>query len=247
MGTEYVAKSAADGYTLALISSNHVTSYYLYKDLSYNPLKSFTPIAKVADSPYVLLVNAKVPAKTVPELIALSKTTTLNMGSSGNGSTQHLMGALFMDRTGAKLVHVPYRGSAQAMQDLAAGFVQVSFAAISNSLGNLQAGKIRALAVTSKQRSQYLPDVPGLEETGVPRYDSAVWLALVGPAGMDPAIVEKLNRAVRAGLSKPEAVKTLAGAGVDVTLSTPKELGDYMAQEEKTWADVIRTLNLKID
>ncbi|MBV7484270.1 tripartite tricarboxylate transporter substrate binding protein [Bordetella sp. BOR01] len=247
LGTDYVAKSDPDGYTLALISSNHVTSHYLYKNLSYDPLKSFTPIAKVADSPYVLLINANLPVNNVSELVQLAKTKTLNLGSSGNGSTQHLMGALFMSKTGIKLSHVPYRGSAQAMQDLAAGFVETSFAAISNSLANLQAGKIKALGVTSKQRSPYLPDVPSLDEAGVTGYDAVVWLALVGPAGMDPAVVDQLNRAAQAGLSKPEARKALAAAGVDVRLSSPKELADYMVQEEKLWGDVIRDINLNID
>lgn len=247
LGTDYVAKSDPDGYTLALISSNHVTSHYLYKNLPYDPLKSFTPIAKLADSPYVLLVNANLPVNNVNELVQLAKTKTLNLGSSGNGSTQHLMGALFMSKTGIKLSHVPYRGSAQAMQDLAAGFVETSFAAISNSLANLQAGKIKALAVTSKQRSPYLPDVPSLDEAGVSGYDAVVWLALVGPAGMDPAVVDKLNHAAQAGLSKPDAIKALATAGVDVRLSSPKELADYMVQEEKLWGGLIRSINLHID
>ncbi|NGM86541.1 tripartite tricarboxylate transporter substrate binding protein [Parapusillimonas sp. SGNA-6] len=249
IGTDLVAKAAPDGYTLGLISSNHVTSHHLYKNLAYDPLKSFTPIAKVADSPYVLLVNSKVKANSVQELIELSKKTDkpLHYGTSGNGSTQHLMGALFIDKTGAKMEHVPYRGSAQAMQDLAAGFVDVSFAAISNSLPQLKAGNVRALAVTSLKRSNYLPDVPSLDEAGVKGYEGVVWLALVGPKGMPQEAVDKLNKAVHTALAKKEAIDALANAGVDVSLSGPKELADYMVQEETLWGNVIRGINIKID
>ncbi|HEY9279998.1 MAG TPA: tripartite tricarboxylate transporter substrate binding protein [Eoetvoesiella sp.] len=250
IGTDMVAKSAPDGYTLALISTNHVTSHLLYKNLTYDPLKSFTPIAKVADSPYVLLVNSKVPVNSVQELIALSKKKRdipLHYGSSGNGSTQHLMGSLFINKTGAKLEHVPYRGSAQAMQDLAAGFVDASFAAISNSLPHLRAGKLKALAVTSLKRSPYLPDVPSLDEAGVTGYEGVVWLALIGPEGMQESVVQRLNDAVRKGLSKKSAREALAAAGVDVRLSSPQELKTYMAQEDKLWGDVVRGLNIKID
>lgn len=249
IGTDLVAKAAPDGYTLGLISSNHVTSHNLYKNLSYDPLKSFTPIAKVADSPYVLLVNSKVKANSVKELIELARKSDkpLHYGTSGNGSTQHLMGALFLDKAKVNMEHVPYRGSAQAMQDLAAGFVEVSFAAISNSLPQLRAGNVRALAVTSLKRSAYLPDVPSLDEAGVKGYEGVVWLALVGPKGVPADIVDRLNKAVHTALEKKEAIDALAHAGVDVSLSGPKELASYMAQEEKMWGDVIRGINIKID
>lgn len=249
IGTDLVSKAAPDGYTLGLISSNHVTSHHLYKNLSYDPLNSFTPIAKVADSPYVLLVNSKVKANSVQELVALSRKSDkpLHYGTSGNGSTQHLMGALFIDKAGAKLEHVPYRGSAQAMQDLAAGFVDVSFAAISNSLPQLRAGNVKALAVTSLKRSAYLPDVPSLDEAGVKGYEGVVWLALVGPKGLPEDVVERLNKAVHTALGKKQAIDALANAGVDVSLSSASELDKYMAQEEALWGNVIRGINIKID
>lgn len=249
IGTDYVAKSAPDGYTLAVISSNHVTSHLLYKDLTYDPLKSFTPIALLADSPYVLFVNANVPVNNVQELIEYTKKspTPVHYGTSGNGSAQHLMTAHFITKSGAKLVHVPYKGSAQAMQDLAAGFVDVSFAAVSNGLPHVRTKKLKALAVTSKERSAQLPDVPSLDEAGVKDYNAVVWLALVGPAGMPKDIVDTLNSAVRKGLSSPEAVSALANAGVDVRLSSPEELGRYLEEESKVWGEVVRSSDFKLE
>lgn len=250
IGTDYVAKAAPDGYTLAVISSNHVTSHLLYKDLTYDPIKSFDPIALVADSPYVLFVNAaNVPVNNVQELIEYSKKSAnpLHYGTSGNGSAQHLMAAHFLTKSGAKLVHVPYKGSAQAMQDLAAGFVDVSFAAVSNGLPHVRTKKLKALAVTSKERSAQLPDVPSLDEAGVKDYNAVVWLALVGPAGMPKDVIQTLNNAVRKGMSTPEAVTALANAGVDVRLSSPEELGQYLKDEAKVWGDVVRSTDFKLE
>lgn len=249
IGSDFVSKAPPDGYTLEIVSTNHVTSHRLYKNLEYDPLKSFTPIAKLADSPYVLFANTKVPAQSVQELIALSKSNDkpIRYASSGNGSTQHLMGALFIAKSGAKLEHVPYRGSGGAMKDLAAGFVETSFAAVSNGLPHVKSGKIKALGVTSSRRNAQLPDVPSLAEAGVAGYDAVVWLALLGPAGMPKDIVARLNEAVRTGLSKPEARKALAAAGVDVALSSPEELADYMAQENAMWGEVMRGLDIRID
>ncbi|OVZ57927.1 MFS transporter [Pigmentiphaga sp. NML080357] len=249
IGSDFVAKAAPDGYTLEIVSTNHVTSHRLYKNLDYDPIKSFTPIAKLADSPYVLFANGKVPAQSVQELIALSKSSAkpIRYASSGNGSTQHLMGALFIAKSGAKLEHVPYRGSGGAMKDLAAGFVETSFAAVSNGLPHVKSGKIKALGVTSTRRNAQMPGVPSLAEAGVAGYDAVVWLALLGPAGMPQDIVARLNEAVRTGLSKPEARDALAAAGVDVALSTPGELAQYMAQENAMWGEVIRGIDIRID
>jgi tripartite-type tricarboxylate transporter receptor subunit TctC len=249
IGTDFVSKSAPDGYTLAIISTNHVTSNLLYKNLSYDPIKSFTPISELADAPYVLLVNSTLPAHTVKEFIALAKAKpdTINYSSSGNGSTQHLLGALFVSMTGAPLKHVPYRGSAQAMQDLAAGFVQSSFAAVSNGLAQVRSGKIRALAVTSAERSAQLPDVPTMEQAGVPGYRSSVWLALIGPAGMKEDIVAKLNTAVGKIMAMPESIKTLASVGVEVRPSTPDQLQKTMVAEAALWGKVVRDSHVRVE
>jgi tripartite-type tricarboxylate transporter receptor subunit TctC len=249
IGTEYVAKSKPDGYTLVMLSTNNVTSNLLYKNLAYDPIKSFTPIAEFADTPYVFVVNSTLAAHTVKEFIALAKAKphTINFASSGNGSTQHLMGALFASRTGAPITHVPYRGSAQAMQDLAAGFVQSSFAAVSNALPQIRSGKIRALAVTSIKRAAQLPDVPTLEEAGVPNYHSSVWLALAGPAGMPKDVVARLNAAVTKIMAMPDSIKTLAAVGVDARSSTPDQLEKVMVDDAALWGKVIKDVNIKVD
>jgi len=249
IGSDFVAKAAPDGYTLEVVSTNHVTSHRLYKNLEYDPIKSFTPIAKLADSPYVLFANSKVPVQSAQELIALSKSNGVHIryASSGNGSTQHLMAALFLAKSGAQLEHVPYRGSGGAMKDLVAGFVETGFAAANNGLPHVKSGKIKALGVTSKRRNAQLPDVPSLAESGAPDYDAVVWLALLGPAGLSEDIVARLNEAVRVGLSTPEAHAALARVGVDVATSTPEELKQYMAQENDMWGEVIRGLDIQID
>ena len=248
IGTNFVAKSAPDGYTLEIVGMNHVTSHRLYKDLQYDPLKSFTPITKLVDSPFVLFVNESLPVNSVAELVDLSKgDQPIRYASSGNGSTQHLMGALFLAKSGAKMEHVPYRGSGGAMKDLAAGFVETGFAAIANGLPHVKTGKIKALGVTSAQRNALVPTVPSLEEAGVKGYDALIWLGLVGPAGMPTDIVTRLNDAVRTGLSKPEAREALAAAGVDVSLSTPDELAQHMARENDMWGEVIQAIDIRID
>lgn len=246
IGTDFVAKSAPDGYTLVLLSSNNVTSDLLYKNLPYDPVKGFSPIAKVADAPYVLLVNSTLPVHNVKELVALAKgkPNTINYASSGNGSSQHLMGALFVSLTGAPMVHVPYRGSAQAMQDLSAGFVQSSFAAVSNGLAPVRAGKIRALAIAGPKRTSLLPDVPTLEEAGVPGFTSTIWLALAGPAGMPKDVVDRLHDAVVTAMNKPESKQALEGVGVDVSLSTPDEMQTLMVDDAKLWGKVIKDANV---
>jgi tripartite-type tricarboxylate transporter receptor subunit TctC len=249
IGTDFVAKAPPDGYTLALISSNHVSSHLLYPSLTYDPITSFTPIALVADSPYVLFANASLPVKNVKELVdrSHSSPTVMHYGTSGNGSTQHLMGSMFLTKSGAKLAHIPYKGSGQAMQDLVAGFVEVSFAAISNGLPHLKADRLKALAVTGPVRSPYLPDVPTMQEAGIAGYEAVVWLALVGPANMPADLVAKLNEAVKKGLSTPSAQASLTAAGVDVKLSSPQELKKYMEDEVKVWEAVIKSTEFKLE
>ena len=198
IGTDFVAKAAPDGYTLVMISTTHVISPWIYKSMPYDPIKSFVPVTKLVDSPYVLLVNPKVPARNVQEFIALAKASpdTLRYASSGNGSSQHLMGGLFASLTGTKLQHVPYRGSSGAATDLVAGVVESSFAGVPNALAQVPAGRLRALAVTTAKRIPQLPDVPTLQEAGVPGYEASVWLALLAPAGTPRDIVNRLNAEV---------------------------------------------------
>jgi tripartite-type tricarboxylate transporter receptor subunit TctC len=249
IGSDLVAKAPPDGYTLLMVSSTHVISPWIYKSLPYDPLKSFTVVGKLVDSPYVLLVHPKVPAKNVQEFIAAAKANpgSLHYASSGNGSAQHLMGGLFVAMTGSPLKHVPYRGSAGAATDLVAGVVESSFAGVPNALAQVPQGRLRALAVTTSRRAPQLPDVPTMQEAGVAGYDASVWLALLAPAGTPPAIVQRLNSEIAALMNSPETRKALLDAGVEPTPSTPEEMSAYMAQELARWGKVVKDADIKLE
>lgn len=249
IGTDFVAKAAPDGYTLVMISTTHVISPWIYKSMPYDPIKSFTVISKLVDSPYVLLVNPKVPARNVQELIALARAApdTIHYGSSGNGSSQHLMGGLFVSMTGAPLKHVPYRGSSGAATDLVAGVIESSFAGVPNALSQVPHGRLRALAVTTSKRIPQLPDVPTLQEAGVPGYEASVWLALLAPAGTPKDIVAKLNAEISKVMSAPDTKKALYDAGVEPTPSTPEAMSDYMVKEMERWGKVVKDIGIKLE
>ncbi len=249
IGTDFVAKAAPDGYTLVMVSTTHVISPWIYKSMPYDPIKGFVPVTKLVDSPYVLLVNPKVPARNVQEFIALAKASpdTIRYASSGNGSSQHLMGGLFASLTGTKLQHVPYRGSSGAATDLVAGVVESSFAGVPNALAQVPAGRLRALAVTTAKRIPQLPDVPTLQEAGVPGYEASVWLALLAPAGTPRDIVNRLNAEVAKLMESADTRKALYEAGVEVSLSTPEALGEYMVKEMERWGKVVRDTGTKLE
>jgi tripartite-type tricarboxylate transporter receptor subunit TctC len=201
------------------------------------------------DSPYVLLVHPKVQAKNVQEFIALAKAhpEQIHYASSGNGSAQHLMGGLFAAMTGAPLKHVPYRGSSGAATDLVAGVVESSFAGVPNALAQVPQGRLKALAVTTARRAPQLPDVPTMQEAGVPGYAASVWLALLAPAGTPREIVTRLNTEIARLMAAPDTRKTLLEAGVEPTPSTPEEMSAYMAEEYARWGKVVRDNNIKLE
>jgi tripartite-type tricarboxylate transporter receptor subunit TctC len=249
IGTDFVAKSSPDGYTLVMVSTTHVISPWIYKSMPYDPIKSFTPVSKLVDSAYVLLVNPKVPARNVQEFIALAKAApdTIHYASSGNGSAQHLMGGLFVSMTGAKLQHVPYKGSGGATTDLVAGVVESSFAGVPNALAQVPQGRLKALAVTTAKRIPQLPDVPTLQEAGVPGYEASVWLALLAPAGTPPDIVNKLNLEVGKLMNSPDTQKALFDAGVEVAPSSPEAMSSYLVQELARWGKVVKDTGIKLE
>ena len=249
IGTDFVAKAAPDGYTLVMVSTTHVISPWIYKSMPYDPIKSFTVVSKLVDSPYVLLVNPKVPAKDVKEFIALAKAApeTIHYASSGNGSAQHLMGGLFVSMTGAKLKHVPYKGSGGAATDLVAGVVESSFAGVPNALAQVPQGRLKALAVTTGKRIPQLPDVPTMQEAGVAGYDASVWLALLAPAGTPPDIVTKLNTEIAKLMNSPDTKKALYDAGVETSPSTPEAMSAYMVKEMDRWGKVVRDAGIKME
>jgi tripartite-type tricarboxylate transporter receptor subunit TctC len=242
IGTSEVAKAAPDGYTLVMISTAHVISPHLYKAMPYDPIKDFTPVMKLAEGPYVLVIHPSLPVKSVAELISLAKAKpdTIDYASSGNGSAQHLVGALFVTMAGAPLSHVPYKGSAQAMNDVLGGQVKVSFVGVPNALPSITAGKLKALAVTTRKRYAELPDVPTLEESGVRGYDATIWLALLAPPGTPREIVQKLNASITKILSTPDARKLMASAGVEVATGTPEDLTALLQLELDRWGKVVR-------
>jgi tripartite-type tricarboxylate transporter receptor subunit TctC len=249
IGTDYVAQSKPDGYTLVMISTTHVISPSLYKHLPYDPIKSFAPISELAQTPYVLVVNNAVKATDVKSFIALAKTQPdgIRYSSSGNGSSQQLMGGLFNSLTGVKLQHVPYRSSAAALTDVLAGVVQSTFAGIPNVIAEIQAGQIRALGVSTATRSPQLPNVPTLQEAGVPGYDASVWLALLAPAGTPQDVVNQLNADVASALKSPQAVKALSNAGVGIALSSPQQLQQYMVSEEAKWGKIAKDSGIAVN
>jgi tripartite-type tricarboxylate transporter receptor subunit TctC len=249
IGTDQVAKSAPDGHTLLIVSSTHVISPWIYKNVPYDPIKSFTPVTKLVDSPYVLLTNPKVPAKNVQEFIALAKAQPdkIHYASSGNGSAQHLIGGLFASMTKTQLKHVPYRSSNLASTDVVAGVVESSFAGVPNALSQVPNGRLNALAVTGSKRIPQLPNVPTMQEAGVPGYDATIWLALLAPAGTPPHIVNKLNTEIAKIMNTTETNKAMFEAGVEVSLSTPEALTQLMTSEMSKWGKVVKDAGIKLE
>ena len=249
IGTDVVAKSAPDGYTLLLASQTNAISATLYSKLPFDPVEDFTPISLIGREPGVIVVNPAVPVTTLAQLIAYVKERPgqVDYASSGNGSGQHLFAALLASRTGMKMNHVPYRGSGQATTDLLAGVVAMSIPGTAGMVGHIKAGKLRALAVTGARRSPQLPEVPTVIEAGVPGFEAYVWMGLLAPKGTPPAIVERLNREVLAVLAEDDVKRYMATAGIEIVGSTPAEFGTFFRQEKDLWAKVIRDTGAKID
>jgi tripartite-type tricarboxylate transporter receptor subunit TctC len=249
IGTDYVAKSAPDGYTLGLISTTHVIAPWLYKKLPYDAIKSFAPITKLVDSPYVLVINPSVPAKSVSELIALAKARPghLDYASSGNGSSQHLAAALFATMADIKINHVPYRGSGQALNDIIGGQVSMGFLGVTAALPQIAGGRLRALAVTTTERSPDLPQVPTLDEAGLKGYEATIWLGLIAPAGTPKPILDKLHDATAKVLQEPESRKALAGAGLELSLTSEDAFGELLKTESAKWGKVVRDTGASVN
>ena len=242
IGADFVAKSAPDGYTLLFTGTPHVISAWIYKKLPYDALKDFEPVALVASGPYVLVVNPQLPVHSIPELIAAAKAQPgkIDYASSGNGSAQHLVSALFASMAGIELNHVPYKGSGPAMQDLLGGQVKVSFAGIPNVLPHVKAGRLRALAVSTPQRSPDLPDVPTAAEAGVPGYQATLWLNLAAPAGTPGDIVQRIYAETAKALQDAELQQNFRSAGVEASPMSPQELAGFMRAEYEKWGKVVR-------
>jgi tripartite-type tricarboxylate transporter receptor subunit TctC len=246
LGAAQAAMAKPDGHTLMIMSTSHLFAPALYKDLSYDALTSFTPVTRLVGSGFVMVVHPALPAANVREFVALAKSQPgrLNFGSSGNGGNQHLVSQMFLNATATDVKHIPYKGSAPATTDLIGGQVQMSFMALSNAIPHVRAGKMRALAVTTTQRSAELPGIPTMVEAGVPGFAATAWLALVAPKGTPPQVVARLNTELQRIMQEPDTVKTLANAGFDVELAGPEELGAYMREESGKWLQLAKNMNL---
>lgn len=248
----YVAQAKPDGYVLFMATlASHGINPALYKTaLGYDPVKSFEPISMVAAIPMLLVVNPKLPIKSVPELVAYAKKNPgqLNYASSGNGSPVHLAGAIFADAAKIDVAHIPYRGGAIANTSVMSGDTQYTFASMPAAMPQVQAGKLRALAVTTKARSPQLPDIPSVEEAGnLPGYDINTWDALLAPKGTPPAVIAKLNAAVIQALQAPALAKRFEGEGAIPDTSTPQDLAAYIDAELLKWAAVVARTPIKVD
>jgi tripartite-type tricarboxylate transporter receptor subunit TctC len=247
-GTTSVARSDPDGYTLLLGAGGTMTiNPGLFDKLSYDPLKDFVPVGLVARSPLVLVVPPSLPVKTVAELIAYAKARPdgLSFASPGAGTPLHLAGELFTKQAQIRTLHVPYKGSSPALTDLMAGRVDMMFDVLGTSMPFVRAGKLRALAVTTLQRSAQLPDVPSLHEQGLRDFDVSSWFAFFAPTGTPADIVARLNTELTQAAATAEAREKLAPLGMEPASSTPQELRAMVQKEQAKWRDLIRQANIK--
>jgi tripartite-type tricarboxylate transporter receptor subunit TctC len=248
IGTEAVIHSPPDGYTVLLVNPANGINASLYKKLPFNFVRDIAPVAGIARVPNVMEVNPSVPAKTVAEFIAYAKANPnkVNLASSGNGTSVHLSGELFMAMTGVKLTHVPYRGSAPALTDMIAGQVQVLFDNLPSSIEHIRAGKLRALAVTTEKRSDALPDVPTVADT-VPGYEASAWFGMGAPKGTPPEVIAVLNKAINEALADPNINLRLAEMGGMPMGGTPADFGKIIVDETEKWRKVVEFAGASVD
>ena len=247
IGTEAVVKAAPDGYTLLFAPSSHATLKELYPNLSFDPLKDFTPIATVARTPYIFVVHPGVGAKTVKELldIARAKPGTIAYASTGMGTAQHLAGEALRRAADVDILHIPYKGSGAVRGDLLAGRVQTMFDNVAVMLPYVQRKELLALAVTSAKRSPLLPEVPTMRELGLADVEIEGWFLVLGPAGVPDAVVQRLNAAVNKVLVAPTTAERLAGIGAEPLIGPPQAVSTLVGNDRERWGKVIREGNIK--
>lgn len=249
IGTDAVAKAAPDGYTLLLGGIGALTIHPHMLKVPYDPVNDFVPISLVATNDVVIVVNPKVPVKTPAELVAYAKANGAKMqyGSSGIGAPTHLAAELFKTRVGSTMVHVPYKGDSAAVMDVVAGNVDLSFSTVSATLSLIQAGKLRAIAMTGLQRSQSLPDVPTLDETVLKGFNADTWVGLFAPAHTPEPIITRLYQATKQALADPEVRRKLIAGGNNIVGNDTAQFRAFLDAESQKWGDVIRTGNIKLD
>jgi tripartite-type tricarboxylate transporter receptor subunit TctC len=249
IGTDAVAKAAPDGYTLLLMSNAHTVNESLIPNKPFQLMRDFVAIAPLNYSDLVLVANPALPASTLKDLISRAKASPgkFNYASSGPGTPYHMAGELFKSMAGVYLVHIPYRGSSGARTDVIGGQVDVMFDAVTTMAEQVKAGKVKALATTGKTRSEVLPDVPTLNEAGVPGYEATIWLGLMAPRATPKAVVDKLNDAVSKIVGQPEIKQLWGRQGAVPLVMTPEVFDKYMRDDIAKWARVIKTANIKVD
>lgn len=249
LGAEAVARSEPDGYTLVVATTAHAINPALFPKMTYSLTKDFTPISQLTSGPLVIVTNPALPANNIKELIALAKSKSggLNYGSSGNGQSTHLSAELFSAMAGVKMTHVPYKGSAPALTDVMGGQVDLMFDTMLSAMPHVKGGKLKALGVTSAQRSPVAPDLPTVAESGLPGYEAIAWNGLLAPAGTPKEVVAKLNAELKAVLESPDIRQRFDAQGFAAAHSTPVAYGAFLQAEVDKWAKVVKTSGAKID
>ena len=250
IGAEATAKAAPDGYTILLGTvSSHAINPALNPGLKFDPIKDFAPISLVASIPFALVVHPSLPAKSVKELVALARARpgSLNYSSAGNGTSNHLAGELFKSMTGTFMVHIPYKGSAPALNDLIAGQVQLMFDLVLTTAPHAKSGAVRAIAVTGRERSAALPGVPTVAESGVPGYEVTAWFGFFAPAGTPVAVVNALNAETVRAMKLTDLRERLGSQGAEPVTSSPEQFAGYVKEELAKWTRVVKASGMKAD
>lgn len=249
IGADVVAKSPPDGYTLMVHSTTHVGNPWLYKKLPYDTFKDFAPVGLIASQPGVLVVHPSLPVKTVKDLIELAKAKpkSLNYGSSGKGGLPHLSMALFEQMAGVSLVHIPYKGGGPAITALVSGETQVMIATLASAMAQIQAGRLRAIAVSGSERLKSVPDLPTISASGLPGYDMDPWMGLFAPAGTPKDIIEKLNRETARVLQMPDVIQLFAMQGAEPWIMTPEQLAKRLTEDYEKYGKLIKLTGATID
>ena len=250
IGSELVAKSPPDGYTLIMGTvATHSINQALYKKLAFDPIKDFAPIILITTPPNVLVVNPSLPIKSVKDLISLAKSKPgeVTFASGGNGTSHHLGGMLFQKLTGVEMTHVPYKGSGAALPDIIGGQVNIMFDNLPSSMPHIKSGKLRAIATTGTARSNVLPDLPTVAETGVPGWEITAWFGLLAPAKTPRAIIDRLNLEVTKILNLPDVKARFIAQGAEPTPGTPQQFGQFVKDKTAQWAPIVKASGAQID
>lgn len=248
-GAAAVVKAQPDGSTLGLVSNNHVINPSVFRTMPFDAIKDITPISVIGTTPLVLVVNPKVPARNVKELVALLKARPdgYNYGSSGNGTIIHLAGEMFLDEAGVSARHVPYKGTGPMMNDLIAGQVELGVVALNAVAPHLKAGTLRAIGVCGDKRSSAAPEIPTIAEQGLPHYNVAGWFAVVGPAGMPPAEVKRVHYAFARAFTSPEVLEAMKKQATVIEPGTPEAAASFFRSEATRYAALVKKANVKVE